>query len=284
MHRIRARYMRGEELKFISHLDLARTFERALNRGEIPAAYSEGFHPHPKISIAAPLAVGVTSEDEYADFDLSRDMSAEEFRERMNRSLPSGLSILDAKKVDVGGESLMSGIARADYVVSFVLASGEERLRDFVEKALLADKLMIEKDTNKGAKLVDIRPLIYGLEVLEVVEETSEKIESRTDEPGQSGECRQSGLSEQSVQSGQDEQNVQSKQSGQGVDIVSSGRKIAKLKMSLASGSRANLRPDLVISLLEKEGIADTGEMVPSIHRTALYSLKGKDFVTPFEF
>ncbi|KPK23033.1 MAG: hypothetical protein AMJ70_04475, partial [Dehalococcoidia bacterium SG8_51_3] len=72
MQRLRIKYCRGEELKYISHLDIMRLWQRALNRAGISLAYSEGFHPHPKISLAAPLAIGVTSEAELMDVTLTR--------------------------------------------------------------------------------------------------------------------------------------------------------------------------------------------------------------------
>ena len=64
MHRLRLKFSRGEKLKYLSHLDLMRLWERALRRAGLPAAYSEGFSPHPRISLASPLAVGVTSRAE----------------------------------------------------------------------------------------------------------------------------------------------------------------------------------------------------------------------------
>ena len=67
MQRIRISFSRGEKVKYISHLDLMRLWERALRRASIPIAYSQGFSPHPKISIAAPLPIGVTSDGEFMD-------------------------------------------------------------------------------------------------------------------------------------------------------------------------------------------------------------------------
>ena len=71
MQRLRIKFRRGAEVKYISHLDIMRLWQRALNRAGIALAYSEGFHPHPKISLAVPLAVGVTSEAELMDIILT---------------------------------------------------------------------------------------------------------------------------------------------------------------------------------------------------------------------
>ena len=67
MQRIRIKFNRGEEIKFISHLDITRLWERALRRAGVPLAYSQGFSPHPQLSFAVPLAVGMTSEAELLD-------------------------------------------------------------------------------------------------------------------------------------------------------------------------------------------------------------------------
>jgi len=75
MQRIRVRFSRGEELKFISHLDIMRLWQRSLHRADIPLAYTEGFSPHPRISLAAPLAVGVTSQSELMDVFCSKWVS-----------------------------------------------------------------------------------------------------------------------------------------------------------------------------------------------------------------
>jgi radical SAM-linked protein len=72
MQRLRLKFGRGEDLKFLSHLDLMRLWERALRRAGLPLAYSEGFTPHPQIALAAPLLVGVTSDAELMDVSLSR--------------------------------------------------------------------------------------------------------------------------------------------------------------------------------------------------------------------
>ena len=71
MQRLRIRFSRGEELKFISHLDIVRLWERALRRARVQLAYSEGFSPHPKISVAAPLSVGTTSDAELMDIQVA---------------------------------------------------------------------------------------------------------------------------------------------------------------------------------------------------------------------
>ena len=89
MVNLRVKFIRGEEIKFISHLDLMRVFERALRRSEIPVAYSKGFNPHPQMVFGLPLSVGVTSQCEYADFKIEDNIEPNEFIQRLNDNLPS---------------------------------------------------------------------------------------------------------------------------------------------------------------------------------------------------
>ncbi|UCG84296.1 MAG: DUF2344 domain-containing protein, partial [Dehalococcoidia bacterium] len=72
MQRLRVTFSRSDSLKFISHLDMMRLWQRALRRADIPLAYSQGFSPHPRLSLAAPLAIGVTSSAELMDVFLQR--------------------------------------------------------------------------------------------------------------------------------------------------------------------------------------------------------------------
>lgn len=159
--RLFIRYAREERVKYISHLDLMRTFQRALRRARIPVAYSEGFNPHPRLAFASALAVGVTSSDEYMDIILEEPVAPEEFAARMNSVMPMGLPILDAVQVDEKVPSLMSMIERASYQVE--LSGTVPGLKQMVEDFLSRPAVEIEKQGKKGLQLVDIKPGIYML-------------------------------------------------------------------------------------------------------------------------
>src|SRR4030042_120439 len=94
MQRLRIRFSRREEIKFISHLDIMRLWQRALNRAEIPLAYTEGFSPHPRISLAAPLPVGITSQTELMDVFCTKWVSPHLFTTAVSQQLPAGIKIL----------------------------------------------------------------------------------------------------------------------------------------------------------------------------------------------
>lgn len=99
MQRIRIRYRKGEEIKFIGHRDLMRVFQRAIRRANLPIAYSQGFNPHMRISWGNALKLGVTSDNEFATLQLEGWVRPPELMARLNQQLPQGLEILEANLV-----------------------------------------------------------------------------------------------------------------------------------------------------------------------------------------
>ncbi len=96
MQKIRIKYTKGEEVRFISHRDLMRVFQRAIRRSNLPIAYSQGFNPHMKISWGNALKLGKTSENEYAVLHLDNWIKLQELIQKLNRELPKGIEILEA--------------------------------------------------------------------------------------------------------------------------------------------------------------------------------------------
>ncbi|MDD5382411.1 MAG: TIGR03936 family radical SAM-associated protein [Candidatus Margulisbacteria bacterium] len=99
MQRIKLKYTKGEEVKFISHRDLMRAVQRAVRRADIPIAYSQGFNPHMKISWGNALKVGATSDGEFAELQIDGWVKPQELMDKLNRQLPKGLAILEANLV-----------------------------------------------------------------------------------------------------------------------------------------------------------------------------------------
>src|SRR3954447_25649044 len=104
VQRIRLRYAKRGRLRFTSHRDFARAFERALRRAEVPMAYSAGFSPHPKISYVGASPTGAASEAEYLEIGLARPVDPEQLRQALDAALPAGLDIVEA--VPAGSGSL----------------------------------------------------------------------------------------------------------------------------------------------------------------------------------
>jgi radical SAM-linked protein len=96
MQKIKIKYKKDEEVKFLSHKELMRSIQRAVRRAGLPIAYSQGFNPHMKISWGNALKVGATSENEYAELQIDGWLKPFELMDRLNKELPLGLAILDA--------------------------------------------------------------------------------------------------------------------------------------------------------------------------------------------
>lgn len=157
---IRFRFSVGGEVRFLSHLDLLRTMERALRRSGLPIAYSEGYSPRPKMSFGFALPVGVLSTAEYGDFDFTKDVSAAEFTAIYNEHLPRGLRVLRAKILPARTPALMSTINAAAYEIFIPgrsQAQFEARLRMLEE----VDTFVIKRQTKRGERSLDIRPLLF---------------------------------------------------------------------------------------------------------------------------
>ena len=173
LSKYRIKFTKGEKVKFISHLDFMRTFNRAVNRARIPIAYSQGFNPHPVLSFAMPLSVGVTSDSEYLDMELQDSMTGDEIIERLNSSLPEGIRVL--KAVEVEKKDTLNNITMADYNVQVELSSAfnsnfDESLASFLQ----LDEIVMEKESKKKTRQVNIKPDIYHLSVNQ---QTNEVIE-----------------------------------------------------------------------------------------------------------
>ena len=167
VQRLRAEFTRGEELKYVTHLDMMRFWERALRRAGVPLAYTEGFSPHPQIALAAPLAVGVTSDAELIDVFLERAMLPAQFRAQVETQLPPAIRLGRVTEVGLNLPSMQAEIKAAEYRVD-VPATDEGAADDAVRRVrefLAAESVPWEHRREDEVRSYDIRPLVYELEV-----------------------------------------------------------------------------------------------------------------------
>ncbi len=162
--RLRITFAKGEEIKYISHLDLMRLWERALRRARVPLAYSHGFNPRPKMAVAAPLPVGFTSRGEVMDVVLERRISPFNFAKGLARHLPPGLEVLSVEEVYPKLPSLQSQVRAAEYRVTMFWDGSQEKiggklLAEQVRQLLVAEQL----PRQRRGKDYDLRPLIEDL-------------------------------------------------------------------------------------------------------------------------
>src|SRR3954467_9132187 len=100
MQRVRIRFAKGDEIKYVGHLDFIRFWERAMRRAALPLANTEGHHPHPRLALAAPLPVGYTSDAELLDIFLERLVAPMEAVRRLSAQMPSGIRLMEAVQLD----------------------------------------------------------------------------------------------------------------------------------------------------------------------------------------
>ncbi|MCL2149432.1 MAG: TIGR03936 family radical SAM-associated protein [Dehalococcoidia bacterium] len=169
MNRLRVRFGRGVALKFISHLDLTRVWHRALRRAGIALAYSEGFNPHPRLSLAAPLQLGATSEAELMDVYTVQPLAAATFADRLRMELPLGLDIMQVVPVRMNLPALQAQVRFADYLVK-VNALDEPGLGQAILALLECRSLPWQHQRDTGVKSYDLRPLIASLRLTAYME------------------------------------------------------------------------------------------------------------------
>jgi len=163
MQRLRLKFSRGEELKFLSHLDLMRLWERALRRAGLPLAYSEGFTPHPQIALAAPLSVGITSQAELMDVVLSRWLPPQTFIAQIGEQLPHGIELLEVWPVGPKTPSLQSQVRFIEYRVEIETEKRSQEVELALQSLLSAKELPWHHLRDTGARYYDLRALVDDL-------------------------------------------------------------------------------------------------------------------------
>lgn len=153
MNKYIIRYAKRGDAKFVSHLDFLRLIQRAMRRAELPLKFSEGFNPHPCLSFAHPLGVGITGERELFEVELTAPCDT--IVERLAPKMPRGIEIVEAVPCE---RNRFAQISRAVYAVRPEVLPEEAALQAFLEKK----EIFTEKKTKSGIKTADIRPDIFG--------------------------------------------------------------------------------------------------------------------------
>ncbi|MHB8105755.1 MAG: TIGR03936 family radical SAM-associated protein, partial [Dehalococcoidales bacterium] len=151
------------EIKYISHLDLIRLWQRALNRAGIALAYSAGFNPHPRISLALALAMGVTSEVELMDIVLDKFVSPHSFTAAVGQQLPKGITISGVFNTPLTMPSLQSQVRQAEYIVSIATAKDKDEIEATINDLLDKETLPWQHQRDTGPRKYDLRALIDDL-------------------------------------------------------------------------------------------------------------------------
>jgi radical SAM-linked protein len=162
VQRVRVRYAKRGRLRFTSHRDFARAFERALRRAGVPMAYSAGFNPHPKVSYLGAAPTGVASEAEYLELALAERVEPDRLRVTLDTALPPGLDVLEC--VESGPGSLADRIEASHWRVE-VPGVGADTLADAVRAFLAEERVEVQRLTKDGHRTLDARAAVVSAEV-----------------------------------------------------------------------------------------------------------------------
>lgn len=157
------KFNKGGAARYIAHLDLMRAMNRAIRRAGIPAAYSQGFHPHIVMSFAQALGLGYLSEGEYMEIALPDGYPLPEAMDSLNRALPCGLCLTGAWQVPEEFPTLMASVSAARWQVELAAEEDETAAQQFLS-LLSRETIEVAKEGKNGQTIVDIRKGIYSIE------------------------------------------------------------------------------------------------------------------------
>lgn len=263
--RVRLKFQKYGPMKFIGHLDVLRYFQKAFRRAGIDSEYTTGFNPHQIISFAAPLGLGLTSDSEYVDIGLNSSEAPEIMINKINEFMSEGFYVTGFQMLEEPADnekkvSAMSLVSSADYLVSlkdgYCLSldiNNIEKFNEVFSRFYDRTEITINKKTKKSSMLVNIKPMIR----LVSFDESDYKNK----------------LKELLLDLPTDKNN----QSSYFIDAESKAEiydNNIKIYMQLATGSVANLKPELVIEAFCNDNNIEYNPYAWQVHRLELYTHK----------
>ena len=162
VQKLRIRYAKRGRLRFTSHRDFARAFERAVRRAAIPIGFSSGFTPHPKISYANASPTGAASEAEYLEIGMTRPCDPDQVREALDSALPDGIDIVEVVVAKPG--ALADRLQGSSWEIALPGVTAEHT-QSAVDGFLAAEEVLIERMMKRGLRTLDCRAAVLGLSV-----------------------------------------------------------------------------------------------------------------------
>ncbi|BAZ43613.1 radical SAM domain-containing protein [Chondrocystis sp. NIES-4102] len=191
--KVRIWFGKVDEMGLISHLDLVRLFDRAVRRAAIPIAFTGGYHPSPRIAIANALSLGITSNGEIVDFELTQEVDLEEFKQKLTATLPENIPIYRVESVDLKSPNASRLMAQAEYLIT-VQVMGEDKLegatwQQWIETINNSQEILWEKTTKSGKKQqINLRDRLFSLSLESILETPPQTAKLRF-----TGSCRNDG-------------------------------------------------------------------------------------------
>ncbi|BBD67770.1 radical SAM domain-containing protein [Nostoc commune NIES-4072] len=179
VQRLRVWFGKQGNMALVSHLDLIRLFDRVVRRAGLPIAFTGGFHPMPRISVATALALGATSSGEIADFELTVPVAVDTFREQLLREMPTDIPIYDVEQIDLKTPAATQLLETAEYLIT--VAAIEEatpiQWQKWIDTIKAKDELWYEHTTKSGkSQLINLRDRLFELELVENYKSIAESI------------------------------------------------------------------------------------------------------------
>lgn len=162
MSKMILKFEKDDCVKFVSHLDLIRVFDRAMRRAGLPMGYSQGFNPHPLMTFAHPLGVGVASCGELMEMTLAERVEPEIFKLRLNEKMPEGFKVVEVREIE--GKNNFAKLALADYAIKI---EGEFPQKSLEEVFCSLSTMVMDKKTKSGVKETDIKPFVVSFREIE---------------------------------------------------------------------------------------------------------------------
>lgn len=167
VQRLRLTFRKEGPTRYIGHLDLARTLERALNRARIPMSYTQGFNRRPRMQLASALPLGFTSACEIADIWLTEAMDPEQVRRQLMTRMAPGIEVYRVEDVSLQEPALQTRTLASHYRATILDPVNVDELRQKIEDLLAAEELVRRRIRGRKRKEYDLRPLLYDLTLTE---------------------------------------------------------------------------------------------------------------------
>ncbi|MEH2408962.1 TIGR03960 family B12-binding radical SAM protein [Nostoc sp.] len=179
--RMRVWFGKQGNMALISHLDLIRLFDRVVRRASLPIAFTGGFHPMPRISVATALALGATSSGEIVDFELTVPVEVDTFREQLAREMPTDIPIYHVEQIDLKGSAATQLLEAAEYLITIAVLEETTPIQwqNWIDLIKAKEELWYEQITKSGkSQLINLRERLFELELVETHKSIAESISS----------------------------------------------------------------------------------------------------------
>lgn len=163
--RVAVCFSRQGSAALVSHLDLHRSIARVLRRSGLPISFSEGYNPHPILSFALPLPVGLSTDEAYFEMALVQTLPEQQILDALAPQMPQGLSVLKVYAIPQEAPSLMPRVKSAEYRVTFQDIAQGNFVASRLEDIFAQECFLLRKHTKSGNKNIDVRPMFLGLQV-----------------------------------------------------------------------------------------------------------------------